>query len=128
MNLNNTATAVGTYNEISTSLTSNLSVVNMISGLSLTKTADKVNWADGYLTYTLTINNESTQTYSSPVITDVINTTLVDFVEGSVKIDGVAATTGQYTYTAGTNTLTINLTDIAPSTTKTVTFQVSKKA
>ena len=35
MNLNNTATAVGTYNEISTSLTSNVSVVNMISGLSI---------------------------------------------------------------------------------------------
>lgn len=84
MNLNNTATAVGTYNEISTSLTSNVSVVNMISGLSMTKSADKVNWADGYLTYTVTINNQSTETYVAPVITDIIDTTLVDFVDGSV--------------------------------------------
>ena len=124
MNLNNTATAVGTYNEISTSLTSNVSVVNMISGLSMTKSADKVNWADGYLTYTVTINNQSTETYVAPVI----DTTLVDFVDGSVMIDGVAATGSQYSYTSGTHTLSVTLTDIAPSTTKTVTFQVSKKA
>ena len=128
MNLNNTASAVGTYNEISTSLTSNVSVVNMVSGLSMTKSANKVNWADGFLTYTLTINNQSTETYVAPVITDVIDTTLVDFVEGSVMIDGVAATSGQFSYAAGTHTLTVNLTDIAPSATKTVTFQVSKKA
>ena len=116
MNLNNTATAVGTYNEISTSLTSNVSVVNMISGLSMTKSADKVNWADGYLTYTVTINNQSTETYVAPVITDIIDTALV------------AATGSQYSYTSGTHTLSVTLTDIAPSTTKTVTFQVSKKA
>ena len=128
MNLNNTATAVGTYNEISTSLTSNVSVVNMISGLSMTKSADKVNWADGYLTYTVTNNNQSTETYVAPVITDIIDTALVDFVDGSVMIDGVAATGSQYSYTSGTHTLSVTLTDIAPSTTKTVTFQVSKKA
>ena len=108
MNLNNTATAVGTYNEISTSLTSNVSVVN--------------------LTYTVTINNQSTETYVAPVITDIIDTALVDFVDGSVMIDGVAATGSQYSYTSGTHTLSVTLTDIAPSTTKTVTFQVSKKA
>lgn len=128
MNLNNTATAVGTYNEISTSLTSNVSVVNMISGLSMTKSANKVNWADGLLTYTLTINNQSTETYVAPIITDVIDTTLVNFVEGSVMIDGVAATSSQFSYAADTHTLTVNLTDIAPSAAKTVTFQVSKKA
>ena len=43
-------------------------------------------------------------------------------------IDGVAATGSQYSYTSGTHTLSVTLTDIAPSTTKTVTFQVSKKA
>lgn len=128
MNLNNTATAVGTYNGISTSLTSNVSVVNMISGLSMTKSVDKVNWADGYLTYTVTINNQSTETYVAPVITDIIDTTLVDFVDGSVMIDGIAATGSQYSYASETHTLSITLTDIASSTTKTVTFQVSKKA
>lgn len=39
--LNNTATSLGTYNNIPTSLTSNTSVVNIIEGLTLTKDADK---------------------------------------------------------------------------------------
>lgn len=39
--LNNTATSLGTYNSIPTSLTSNTSVVNMIEGLTLPKDADK---------------------------------------------------------------------------------------
>lgn len=39
--LNNTATSIGNYNNIPTSLTSNVSVVNIIDGLSLTKEADK---------------------------------------------------------------------------------------
>lgn len=49
--LNNIATAVGNYNNISTSLTSNLSVVNIVDGLILTKDADKKNWSSGNLTY-----------------------------------------------------------------------------
>ncbi len=42
--LNNTATPIGNYNSVPTSLTSNTSVVNMVEGLSLTKEADKDNW------------------------------------------------------------------------------------
>ena len=53
--LNNIATAVGNYNNISTSLTSNLSVVNIVDGLILTKDADKKNWSSGNLTYTIEI-------------------------------------------------------------------------
>lgn len=52
--LNNTASANGTYNNIPTSVTSNTSVVNMIEGLTLTKEADKQNWSSGDLTYTIT--------------------------------------------------------------------------
>ena len=39
--LNNTATSVGTYNNIPTSLTFNTAVVNMVDGLTLTKDTDK---------------------------------------------------------------------------------------
>ena len=44
--LNNTAQAVGNYNDIPTSITSTATVVTMISGLTITKTADKQVWAD----------------------------------------------------------------------------------
>ena len=125
--LNNLATAVGTYNGVATSLTSAVSVVTLISGLTITKTADKQTWADGLLTYTITINNNATESYVSPVITDVIDNTLVDFVADSVTIDDVKATSSQYKYDSNTHTLTVNLADITPSQSSTVKFQVTKK-
>lgn len=75
--LTNTVKAVGNYNNIPTSITSDALVVTMISGLTITKTADKSIWADGTLKYTITINNQSTQSYTSPIITDIIDTSLV---------------------------------------------------
>lgn len=126
--LTNTIKTVGNYNNIPTSITSDALVVTMISGLTITKTADKSIWADGALKYTITINNQSTQSYTSPVITDIIDTRLVTFTPDSVTIDGVKATEDQYSYDTGTSTLTINLDDIAPTETKTITFQVTKKA
>lgn len=54
--LSNLVTVEGNYNNILTELTSNTSVVNMIEGLTVTKEADKQNWASGNLTYTITIN------------------------------------------------------------------------
>lgn len=126
--LTNTVRAVGNYNNIPTAITSDALVVTMISGLTITKTADKSIWADGALTYTITINNQSTQSYTSPVITDVLDTSLVVFTPDSVTIDGVKATSSQYTYDESTSTLTVNLEDLAAAATKTITFQVTKKA
>lgn len=126
--LNNTATAVGNYNSIPTSITSNTSVVNLVEGLSLVKEADKTNWIDGNLTYTITVSNNAENTYEKPIITDVINTDLVEFVDGSVKIDGVSATSSQYNYDSQTHTLTINLDDVTPSSNSSVTFFVTKKS
>lgn len=126
--LTNTVRAVGNYNNIPTAITSDALVVTMVSGLTITKTADKSIWADGALTYTITINNQSTQSYTSPVITDVLDTSLVVFTPDSVTIDGVKATSSQYTYDESTSTLTVNLEDLAAAATKTITFQVTKKA
>lgn len=126
--LSNTASAVGAYNGLPTSITSEAVAVTLVSGLTITKTADKQSWADGNLTYTITINNQATETYTAPVITDIIDTSLVDFVEDSVYINGTKAQTSQYTYDTATNTLTINLADITPSSTGVTTFQVKKKA
>lgn len=126
--LNNTVTAVGNYNDVPTSITSAVSVVTMIDGLTITKSSDKQNWASGNLTYTVIINNQSEKPYNSPEVKDVLNTTLVDFVENSVTIDGQAAEQSDYTYDNGSGTLTINLSDIAVSESKTITFQVKKKS
>ena len=126
--LNNVVTAAGTYNSIPTSLTSNASVVNIIEGLTITKSADKTNWTNGNLTYTIILENKAEYTYEKPIVTDIIDTTLVDFIEGSVTINNATATTSQYNYDTGTHTLTINLEDVMPSASTTLTFQVKKKA
>ena len=126
--LENTVTSVGNYNNIPTTLPSNTSKVNIISGLTLTKEADKQNWSGGYLTYIITIDNQTNQNYASPVITDIIDTTLVEFVPDSVTIDNVKAPQEKYSYNDATHTLTINLDDVTPSSSTTLTFQVEKKA
>ena len=76
--------------------------------------------------YTLTINNTTGQTYTSPVITDTLDTTLVTFVPDSVTINGSTATSSQYTYNNSNGLLTVNLSDIATGGTATVTFKVTK--
>ena len=112
--LNNTANVSGTINGQTTTLTSNTLEVNVINGLTAVKSADKTSWADGELTYTL------------PVITDTLDTTLVTFVPDSVTINGSTATSSQYTYNNSNGLLTVNLSDIATGGTATVTFKVTK--
>ena len=116
----------GIINRQTTTLTSNTLEVNVINGLTAVKSADKTSWADGALTYTLTINNTTGQTYTSPVITDTLDTTLVTFVPDSVTINGSTATSSQYTYNNSNGLLTVNLSDIATGGTATVTFKVTK--
>ena len=125
--LNNTATSVGTYNNIPTALTSNTSVVNLVEGLTLEKEEDKTNWVDGNLKYTITIKNEADKDYVTPKVTDIIDTDKVEFVKGSVTINGVAASEQQYNYEDASHTLTINLDTITPSSNSTITFLVTKK-
>lgn len=126
--LSNLASALGNYNSIPTSITSDAVLVTMVSGLTITKSADKIIWADGALTYTIKIDNQSSETYAAPVVTDILYGTLVNFVDGSVTIDGVKATESEYSYEEGTNTLKVTLADIAAGGSKTITFQVTKKA
>ena len=85
------------------------------------------NWADGELTYTIVISNNAEKTYESPVITDILNKNLIEFVNGSVTIDNIPATEQEYQIEESTNTLTIKLTDINVSSSKTITFKVRKK-
>lgn len=127
-NLNNTVSVLGNYNEIPTSVSSQVLVVSMIDGLTVTKSADKMVWADGVLTYTVVVDNKTTVSYASPVVTDVLDISLVSFVNGSVTVDGEKLDESKYTYAEDTGTLIINLSDVLPSSTSTITFQVAKKS
>lgn len=121
----NTVAAKGNYNSIPTAITSVASVVTMVEGLSITKTADKLVWAGGELTYTIVVSNDADQTYEDVVVTDVLDTTLVEFVDESVTIDSVEATTTEYEYNDGT--LTVKLENMVSTSRKIVTFKVTKK-
>lgn len=125
--LNNTATAVGNYNNVSTSLTSNTSVVNLIDDLTLRLEADKVNWSDGLLTYTITLDNQTTLSYENPVVKDVLDTSKVEFVEGSVLIDQVEATSSEAFYDSSSSTLQITLDEVGANSSKVISFKVKKK-
>lgn len=79
--LRNSATSAGIYNNIPTSITSTVSVVTIIDGLSITKTADKQVWADGILTYTIIIDNKTENSlwqifsiYHIPTTSDYLQT------------------------------------------------------
>ena len=126
--LNNIALAKGNYNNIPTLINSNKFTVKLTNELTITKESNKTNWTSGNLTYTITINNQTSVAYTTLVITDVLDGNLVTFVNDSVTIDGAKAESLQYNYDTSTNTLTVTLEDLAPSSSKTITFQVTKKA
>ena len=124
--LNNAVSVLGNYNSIPTSINSDVTLVTMVSGLTVTKTADKPIWADGILTYTIIVDNKTQNTYTTPVITDMLDINLIEFVNDSVTIDGVTSST--YTYDSESGKLEITLTDIDVNNSKTVTFKVKKKS
>ncbi len=82
----------GNYNEIPVTFSSDALVVTMLDDLTVTKTADKTVWADGVLTYTIIVNTQMSENFTTPDVTDILDTTFVSFVSGSVTIDDVKAT------------------------------------
>ena len=107
------------------SATSLVSVLNLINGLTITKSANKINWVDGYLTYKIVITNTSDGNYENAYITDSLDKT-VEFVSNSLIIDNVVATEDDYDYDAEENILTIYLNNVDNKTSKLITFQVKK--
>ena len=126
--LSNTANVTGTYNSLPTSITSEAIVVALINNITITKTADKQSWGTGPLTYTITVDNKEDSNFENPIITDVIDTSLVTFVDGSVTINGAKAENSEYNYDSSTNTLTVNLPTMSGPSTSVVTFQVTKNS
>ena len=107
------------------SATSLVSVLNLINGLTITKSADKINWIDGYLTYKIVITNTSDGNYENAYITDSLDK-MVEFVSNSLIIDNVVATEDDYDYDAEENILTTYLNNVDNKTSKIITFQVKK--
>lgn len=121
--LTNVADVTGTYDSIPTTLTSEAIITDLISGLTIVKTADKQNWATGNLTYTVQITNAATSAFEKPTFTDILDPTLVKLVDNSVKVNG---TTAEYNYDSGTGKLSVELETIAIEESTTITFQVQK--
>lgn len=124
--LTNAVSVEGNYNDVPLSITSDVLVVTMLNGLTVTKKADKMMWADGNLTYTIVVTNDAEETFTTPIITDNLDKNLITFVNGSVTIDGNSASSDKYNYDESTGKLTINLEDITASSSRTITFQVKK--
>ena len=121
--LTNVADVTGTYDSIPTTLTSEAIITDLISGLTIVKTADKQNWATGNLTYTVTITNAAENAFEKPTFTDILDPTLIKLVENTVEVNG---STTEYTYDPTTGKLSVELETIATEGSTTITFQVQK--
>ena len=75
------------------------------------------------ITYTVTLGNAEGAVYEieNVAMTDAIPAEL-DFVDGSVQVDGMTA---DYSFDNETHTLTVPLGELAPNTTKAVTFSAT---
>lgn len=121
--LTNVADVTGTYDSIPTTLTSKAIITDLISGLTIVKTADKQNWATGNLTYTVTITNAAENAFEKPTFTDILDPALIKLVENTVEVNG---STTEYTYDPTTGKLSVELETIATEGSTTITFQVQK--
>lgn len=81
--LNNTASVLGEYNVVPTFINFEVLVVSLISGLTVTKSVNKMVWADGTLIFNIEVDNQTEKSYTVPVITGVLDINLVSFVAGS---------------------------------------------
>lgn len=66
-----------------TSVNFEVLVVSLISGLTVTKSVNKMVWADGTLTFTIEVDNQTEKSYTALVIIDILDINLVSFVAGS---------------------------------------------
>ena len=122
-----TAQAAGFVDSVSTALTGAVTI-RLVEGLVLTKTSDKASWADGLLTYTITIDNtDGTDPYTGVIVSDILNPAIVVLVNSSVTVNGTASS--DYTYDPVTGELVIASTSpltVDPGEAAVITFQVQK--
>lgn len=124
--LTNQVDIVGEYGNTSTpiSFSSNVVSTTIVEGLSVTKTANKINWVDGPLTYTIVITNNSGSALKDGVLTDKLDISLIDFDKTyGVKLNDQPMS--NYNYNDGE--LKITLPELSNNSTTTILFQVIKK-
>jgi len=92
----------------------------IIQGLTATKTADKICWVNGPLTYTITVKNETDSDFTSGIMTDYLDPSIV-MLDNTYDIFINGAPTA-YTFTAGV--LSVALPTIAAGDTVTITFRI----
>lgn len=100
---------------------SNAVTTTIVQGLTATKTASKTYWVNGPLLYTIRIENNSGDTFTKGVLTDVLNTDLIT-LDSAYGVEINSSKTSDYTFTSGN--LSINLPDLEDGGIATVTFQV----
>lgn len=100
---------------------SNAVTTTIVQGLTATKTASKTYWVNGPLLYTIRIENNSGDTFTKGVLTDVLNTDLIT-LDSAYGVEINSSKTSDYTFTSGN--LSINLPDLEDGGVATVTFQV----
>lgn len=122
--LTNSATITGTYGLEALTLTSNTVTTEIVSGLTIVLAVDKEKWISGPLTYTITVTNNTNEEYVSPVIEDILDTSMVTLIENSVKVDGKDKT---YTYDDTSGKLSISLDTLSTNSTSVITFRVQQK-
>lgn len=125
----NKAEAIGTYQGIP--VDKNTELIVELTALDITKTADKMIWVDGELTYTIVVTNIDKTTPGTPVltveVTDIIDPTIAKLVANSVTIDGnPAIEPTDYTYEPTTGLLTVKLGEILAGRFRTITFRVEE--
>ncbi len=127
--LKNRVYAAGQYGAETVTI-DNFVDVELLDGLTITKTADKTLWAGGLLTYTTTITNvNATMPYENIKVDDKLDTSIVTFEPDSVYKDDTKLSSSDYTYDILTGELHIEpVTPITLAAGESVklTFQITK--
>lgn len=117
----NQALISGNYSGLPLDVDSNLLSTTIVNGLTVVKTADMAVWASGYLTYTITIDNQSSEDYVTPTLTDTLDILQITLVANSVTVGGSVAV---YTFDSLTGLLTVVLPTVADTDLLEITYQV----
>lgn len=102
--LKNTGSFDGLYDGELLALDSTTVETRLLSAITATKTADRDIWVNGFLTYTILVNNLEGMDFITPAFTDILDTTKIGFVTNSFLVDGAVYA---HDYTGGTLTATL---------------------
>lgn len=125
--LTNIATSVGTYDGLSTEMTTESVVTYLIDNLDISKTASRTSWATGLLRYTITINNQTALPYVNLDVTDTVDPALATLVDGTVTINGTPAVSPtNYEFDVLSGLLTVYIPEVPATSTTVITFDVER--